>query len=87
MIADAPNSGARRGMSLCAVFLPSFTPVRSFTVTGISPSALFIPTTILPSFPAASSTVYQALKSMCVQEHKRMRTHTQSHCRFYTPGQ
>jgi hypothetical protein len=41
---------------LWAVFRPSFTPVRSFTVTGISPRALFIPTTIFPSLAGASST-------------------------------
>ena len=43
-------------MSLWALLRPSLTPVRSLTVTGISPSALFIPTTIFPSRPAASST-------------------------------
>ena len=56
VIADTPNSGPNRGISLCAVFFPSFTPDLSFTVTGISPSALFMPTTILPSFPTASRT-------------------------------
>lgn len=44
-------------MSLCAVFLPSLTPVRSLTVRGMSPSALFIPTRILPNLPGVSSTV------------------------------
>ena len=52
----APNSGPRRGINLWAVLRPSFTPVRSFTVTGMSPRALFIPTIILPSLAAASST-------------------------------
>ena len=56
VIAEAPHSVARRGMSLCAVLRPSLTPVRSLTVTGMSPKDLFIPTTILPSLPAASST-------------------------------
>ena len=44
-------------MSLCTVLRPSFTPVRSFTVTGTSPNARFMPTMILPSLFAASSTV------------------------------
>ena len=56
MIAPASHSLLRRGMSLCAVFRPSLTPVRSLTMTGISPSALFIPMRIFPSRPAASST-------------------------------
>ena len=56
VIAETPHSVARRGMSLCAVLRPSLTPVRSLTVTGMSPKDLFIPTTILPSRPAASST-------------------------------
>jgi hypothetical protein len=45
------------GISLWAVFRPSLTPVRNLIVRGISPSALFIPVRIFPSFPAASSTV------------------------------
>ena len=51
-----PHSEPIRGMSLCAVFRPSLTPVRSLIVTGTSPSALFIPMRILPSFPGASRT-------------------------------
>jgi len=51
-----PHSELSLGMSLCAVLRPSLTPVRSLTVTGISPSALFIPTTIRPSFAGVSST-------------------------------
>lgn len=54
--AAAPHSTARRGIVLWAVFLPSLTPVLSFTVTGISPKARFMPTTIFPSLAAASST-------------------------------
>jgi hypothetical protein len=45
------------GISLWAVLRPSLTPVRNLIVKGISPSALFIPIRIFPSFPAASSTV------------------------------
>jgi hypothetical protein len=45
------------GISLWALFRPSLTPVRILMVRGISPSALFIPISIFPSFPAASSTV------------------------------
>jgi len=50
------HSVLRRGISLWAVFRPSLTPVRSFTVTGISPRALFMPIKILPNFPGVSST-------------------------------
>ena len=45
------------GISLWALLRPSLTPVRILMVRGISPSALFIPISIFPSFPAASSTV------------------------------
>lgn len=44
-------------MSLCAVLRPSLTPVLSLTVTGMSPNARFMPTTILPNLPAASRTM------------------------------
>ena len=45
------------GISLWALLRPSLTPVRNLMVRGISPSALFIPISIFPNFPAASSTV------------------------------
>ena len=45
------------GISLWALLRPSLTPVRILMVRGISPSALFIPISIFPNFPAASSTV------------------------------
>lgn len=48
---------SKLGSSLCAVFLPSLTPVRTLRVSGISPSALFIPVRILPNFVGASSTI------------------------------
>ena len=65
-----PHSELSRGMSLCAVLRPSLTPVRSLTVTGISPSALFIPTTIFPSFAGASSTgdVYSQSEVIAARE-------------------
>jgi hypothetical protein len=52
----APHSLANLGISLCALFFPSFTPVLNLTVTGISPNALFIPTKMRPSLPGASRT-------------------------------
>lgn len=55
-MAETFHSELILGISLCDVLWPSFTPVRSFTVSGISPSALFMPARIFPSFPAASST-------------------------------
>ena len=45
------------GISLWALLRPSLTPVRILMVRGISPSALFIPISIFPNLPAASSTV------------------------------
>lgn len=45
------------GISLWALLRPSLTPARILMVRGISPSALFIPISIFPNFPAASSTV------------------------------
>ena len=62
VIQDAPNSGPSLGINLCAVFFPSFTPVLSLTVNGMSPSALFMPTMIRPSFPTASSTAHNVNK-------------------------
>lgn len=44
------------GINLCAVFLPSFTPVRTLMVRGMSPNALFIPRSIFPSRFGASRT-------------------------------
>lgn len=58
-------------MSLCALFFPSFTPVRNFTVIGISPSALFMPAMILPSLPAASSTIMHCQQVENIQVHNR----------------
>ena len=56
VIAATFHSALTRGIKRWDVFLPSLTPVRSFTVKGISPRARFIPVNILPSFPGASST-------------------------------
>lgn len=55
VIQPAPHSAEARGISLCATLWLSLMPVRSFTVTGISPKARFIPVMILPSFPAESN--------------------------------
>jgi hypothetical protein len=51
------HSASILGISLWALLRPSLTPVRILMVRGISPSALFIPISIFPNFPAASSTV------------------------------
>jgi len=65
-------------MILCALLRPSLTPVRSLIVTGISPSALDIPATILPSFAGASNTaeaLFRFEETTCQATHKRFRFH------------
>ena len=49
VMAEMPHSVANLGINLCATFLSCLIPVLNFTVKGISPNILFIPTRIFPS--------------------------------------
>jgi hypothetical protein len=80
VIQPTPHSVAARNMILCALLRPSLTPVRNFIVTGISPNALDIPVTILPSFAGASSTTDPTKllpfpETPCQTTHKHSRFH------------